>query len=283
MSTPAAPDPVALNRAEPNPVELLALALDVAERASRLLVDDRPVDLAVTSKSTPTDPVTEMDRASERLIVETVRARRPDDGFLGEEGSDSAGTSGVVWVVDPIDGTVNYLYGQPHWAVSIAAELHGEVVAGVVAAPMLGEVYLAARGGGARLRRRDGSEQVLRTSSAASLDRALVGTGFGYDAARRAAQGAVVAALLPEVRDIRRCGSSALDVCAVAAGRLDAYYERGVNHWDTAAAGLIAREAGASVGGLDGAPDSPELTLAATPALFAPLEQLLKRLRAYEG
>ncbi|RKS77624.1 myo-inositol-1(or 4)-monophosphatase [Motilibacter peucedani] len=267
----------------PRPDDLLALALEAARAATRLLVDERPADLRVTAKSSPTDPVTEMDRASERLVVETVRAARPGDGFFGEEGSDSAGTTGVVWVVDPIDGTVNYLYGLPHWSVSIAAEVDGTVVAGVVAAPVLGETFVATQGGGAFVERADGSRRRLQVTEDVPLERALVGTGFGYAAERRAAQGAVLARLLPQVRDIRRNGSAALDLCDLAAGRLDAYYERGVNRWDTAAAALVAREAGARVGGLRGEPDSPQLTAAAAPALFERLVEVLAGLGADAG
>ncbi|RZS82972.1 myo-inositol-1(or 4)-monophosphatase [Motilibacter rhizosphaerae] len=263
----------------PAPEDLLATALRAAAAATRFLVEDRPADLRVLSKSTPTDPVTEMDRASERLVVDTVRAERPEDGFFGEEGADSAGTSGVVWVIDPIDGTVNYLYGLPQWSVSIAAELDGQVVAGVVAAPLLGEVYSATLGGGGFVETAEGRRR-LRATPDVALDRALVATGFGYAAERRRAQGAVVAGLLPLVRDIRRNGSAALDVCGVAAGRFDAYYERGVNRWDTAAAALVAREAGVHVAGLRGATDSPELTVAAPRPLFDALAAELERLGA---
>ena len=267
------------NSAPPVPADLLAIALDAADRACRLLVDDRPADLRVESKSTATDPVTVMDKASERLVVETVRTARPDDGFFGEEGSDSVGSSGVIWVVDPIDGTVNYLYGLPNWSVSIAAEVDGTVVAGVVASPLLGETYLAHQGGGSFLRTRTG-ERRLEVATPPPLARALVGTGFGYSAERRAVQGRVLAALLPQIRDIRRNGSAALDLCAVAAGMLDAYYERGVNRWDTAAAALVAREAGVRIGGLRGATDSPELTIGAAPGLYDELEAALGALGA---
>ncbi|NHC46185.1 inositol monophosphatase [Motilibacter sp. K478] len=260
--------------------ELLAVATEAAARASRLLVDERPADLGVAAtKSSPTDPVTEMDRASERLVVQTVLARRPGDGFFGEEGADRPGTSGVVWVIDPIDGTVNYLYDHPFWAVSVAAEHAGEAVVGVVAVPALGETFWAVRGGGAFLSSAAG-DRPLRVNPAVGLDRALVGTGFGYAAERRARQGAIVGQLLPQVRDVRRGGSAAFDLCCLAAGRLDAYYERGVQRWDTAAGALVAREAGAVVGGVRGAPASSELTVAAAPGLFDELAALLAELGA---
>jgi len=261
------------------PAQLLHVALDAAHRASHLLTEQRPADLRVASKSSPTDPVTVMDKASERLIVETVRAVRPDDGVFGEEGSDSAGSSGVVWVIDPIDGTVNYLYAHPHWSVSIAAEVDGEVVAGVVTAPVLDETYAAVVGGGASITT-GGKTRRLEFRSAPPLEQALIGTGFGYAPERRRSQGRVLAELIPRVRDIRRDGSAALDICAVALGRLDGYYERGVNRWDTAAAGLVAREAGVRVGGLRGDRDSPQMTVAAPEPLFRTLAGVLAELEA---
>ncbi len=294
---------------------LLELAVSVAGAAGRLLTErdpggagrreDRPA--VVETKSSPTDVVTEMDRASETLIIERIRAERPDDAFLGEEGGASAGaTAGgprVRWIVDPIDGTVNYLYGLPDWAVSIAAEVWDEpggfpgasadgeeradhVMAGVVAVPARGEVFTAVQGGGAWLRRGAGcchgeeDEQLirLRCNPDVPLETALVGTGFGYAASRRTVQGQVAAAVLPRVRDIRRGGSCAVDLCSVAAGRLDAFYERGTQYWDRAAGGLIAREAGARMEGLHGKAESPELAIAAGPGLFGALHDLLASL-----
>ena len=171
------------------------------------------------------------------------------------------------WVVDPLDGTVNYLYGLHDWAVSIAAEVDGTVVAGVVEVPRRGETFTAVAGHGAWLRRGEAT-LALHCSAGVPLGQALIGTGFGYDAGRRQVQGEVVAALLPQVRDIRRGGSAAVDLCSVAAGRLDAFYERGLNYWDFAAGGLIAREAGALVGGLAGRTESTSMTVAAGPDLF---------------
>lgn len=252
--------------------ELLRLAEQVAREAGRLIVDQRPaggVDVAAT-KSTPTDIVTEMDRACEALLVERIRAARPGDGFLGEEGTDEMGTTGVTWVVDPIDGTVNYLYAIPSFAVSVAARVGDEVVAGVVVNPVSGETWTARLGHGAHL---DG--RPIRVNPPADLPLALVGTGFGYAAQRRARQAQVLAEVLPRVRDVRRAGSAALDLCAVGCGRLDAYYEQGAMPWDVAAGGLVAREAGARVGGLAGRPVGEAMTLAAPPGLFEVLDALL--------
>lgn len=259
-----------------DPQKLLELARTIAGEAGRLLVDGRPRNLGVEhTKSSPTDVVTEMDTAAERLIRELVSAARPDDGFLGEEGGEQAGTSGVTWVVDPIDGTVNYLYDLPGWAVSIGVEVAGTAVAGVVLAPRFGEEFTAALGDGAR---RNGEPIAVRP--ACELAGALVATGFGYRADRRARQGEIVAALLPQVRDIRRAGSAALDLCAVACGRVDGYFERGAQPWDLSAAGLIAAEAGAVVAGFHGARPSDVMTLAAPAGTFSLLHDVLVGLGA---
>jgi myo-inositol-1(or 4)-monophosphatase len=256
--------------------DLLELAISTADAAGVMLVEKRPADLGVAhTKSSPTDVVTEMDQAAEKLIVDRIRSSRPGDAFLGEEGGATAGSSGVRWIIDPIDGTVNYLYGLPDWAVSIAAEVNGEVVAGVVAVPVRGELYTAARGEGAYLVHRDGSTEKLTCNSGVALDRALVATGFGYFTERRARQAEVLLGVLPRVRDIRRGGSAAVDLCSVAAGRVDAYYERGPQEWDVAAGALIVEEAGGTVGGLGGKPVNVELTLAAGPGLFGALHDLL--------
>lgn len=257
--------------------ELLDVALEAARRAAALLRDGRPADLGVAAtKSSPIDVVTEMDIASEKLITGYLAERRPDDGVLGEEGADREGSSGVRWVIDPLDGTVNYLYGLPSWSVSIAAEIDGTTVAGVVAAPLRGETYHAVLGGGAYL-----AGARVRCRPAPELGRALIGTGFGYRAERRASQAEVVRALLPTVRDIRRAGSAAIDLCDVGCGRLDGYFERGLNPWDMAAGALFAREAGALTGGRPGEPESCELTIAAPTGLFEPLQGLLDRLGAW--
>ncbi|WP_282696002.1 inositol monophosphatase family protein [Streptomyces sp. CC208A] len=265
--------------AEPDPLhaELLDLALEAARRAGALLRDGRPDDLAVAAtKSSAIDVVTEMDIAAEKLITGFLAEHRPQDGLLGEEGASTPGTSGVRWVIDPLDGTVNYLYGLPSWAVSIAAERDGETVVGVVEAPMRGETYRAVLGGGAYL-----GDRRLAVRTAPPFEQALLATGFGYVQARRAHQAEVVREVLPLVRDIRRGGAAAIDLCDVAAGRLDAYYERGLNPWDYAAGALIAREAGARTGGRPGQPESGELAVAAPEGLFEPLQELLDRLGAW--
>lgn len=259
-----------------DPAALVELATDVALRAARLLLDGvGRARATVETKSSATDMVSEMDRAAEHLIVDALLGARPDDGIVAEEGSSRPGTSGVRWVVDPLDGTTNYLYGLPGWAVSIAAEDEAGVVAGVVADGVQGEVFSATRGGGARL---DG--EPIACSAKDDPATALVGTGFGYDPRRRAAQGAVVAELLPRVRDIRRRGAASVDLCSVACGRLDAYYEVGLAAWDLAAGGLIAAEAGAVVTAIDGGPVRPDSVFAAGPALAAPLRGLLSSLGA---
>ncbi|AZK97131.1 inositol monophosphatase [Streptomyces sp. SID5473] len=257
--------------------ELLALALEAADRAGRLLRDGRPDDLGVAAtKSSPIDVVTEMDIAAEKLITGFLAERRPDDGFLGEEGASSTGTSGIRWVVDPLDGTVNYLYGLPTWSVSIAAQRDGETVVGVVTAPMRGETSRAVLGGGAFL-----NDRPVRCRPAPPLDQALVATGFNYVAEVRTHQAAVAERLIPKLRDIRRGGSAAVDLCDVAAGRLDGYYERGLHPWDLAAGDLIAREAGAQTGGRPGSPPSYELAVAAVPGVFGPLQGLLEEFGAW--
>jgi myo-inositol-1(or 4)-monophosphatase len=241
-----------------SPTELLDLALGTAREAAALVraASARGVEVAAT-KSSETDVVTETDRSSERLIRRRLLEARPDDAVLGEEGDDVVGTSGVRWVVDPIDGTVNFLYGIPQFAISIAAEVGGEVVAGVVLNVATGTEFTATRGGGSS---RDGVP--LRVRSVVPLAQRLVATGFSYDAAQRELQARQLVALLPRIRDIRRMGSCALDLCALAAGELDGYVEEGVNLWDHAAGGLIASEAGASVATYRGAGGRPLLTAA---------------------
>jgi len=275
--------------AAPGSAGLLAVAVGAARAAGELLAAPGGRVSVAAVKSSPTDVVTEMDRRSEELIRARILAARPGDAILGEEGGETGDAAGAParWVIDPLDGTVNYLYGLPDWAVSIAAEVAGEVVAGAVFVPSRGELFTGTRGGGAWLESGPGAagapggagagtERVrLHCRPAVPLEQALVATGFGYKAARRKIQGEVVAALLPRVRDIRRGGVAAADLCSVAAGRLDAFYERGLNYWDYAAGGLIAAEAGAVVGGLRGAPASTSMTVAAAPGLFGALAEAL--------
>ena len=262
-----------------DPGKLAELACAVAREAGDLLIAQHGQVRVVDTKSSPTDVVTEMDRAAEDLIRRRILTARPGDAILGEEGGQVGTESAVRWIVDPLDGTVNYLYGLTDWAVSIAAEVDGTVTAGAVFVPVHRSLFSASVGGGAWLASpgRDGPER-LSCNSAVRLPDALVGTGFGYAAGRRAVQGQVVAALLPRIRDIRRAGAAAVDLCSVAAGRLDAFYERGLHEWDFAAGGLIAREAGAQVAGLHGRPASESMTLAAGPGLFGELHDVLARL-----
>jgi myo-inositol-1(or 4)-monophosphatase len=230
-----------------NAPELRALAESIAREAGALLREAfRGPELRVSAKSTPTDLVSEADHAAEHLIRTRLTEMRPDDGVLGEEGGDHAGTSGIRWVVDPLDGTVNFLFGVPQWAVSIAAEDAEGTLVGVVYDAERDELFSAVRGGKATL---DGHE--IKGSTKADLATALVGTGFGYDAEVRRSQAVVVAKLLPEVRDIRRFGAAAIDLAWTACGRLDAYYEHGLNPWDLAAGGLICECAGLEVRHVD--------------------------------
>ena len=249
---------------------LLTLATRLAGEAGDLALRMRVGVETLDTKSSPTDVVTAADKAVERLLVDGIRAARPGDGLLGEEGASDDGTTGVRWVIDPIDGTVNYLYGLVAWGVSVGVEVDGEAVVGVVRVPARDELWQGVRGQGSTL-----NGTPLRCSDVASLDQALVATGFGYDARRRAAQAAVLPSLLPAVRDIRREGAGALDLCSVAAGRVDAYYEQGLSPWDLCAGGLIAREAGARVEGLHGRPAGGDLVVAAPPAVFDALHDLL--------
>jgi myo-inositol-1(or 4)-monophosphatase len=264
----------------PDPAALLALAVDTAGEAGRLVAEGRAsAGREVGVKSSATDVVTAVDTASERLIVGRLLAARPDDGVLGEEGAAREGSSGVRWVVDPIDGTVNFLYGLPAYAVSIAAEVDGVVRAGAVLNAATGELFTATTDGGAWLTTPARPDPVRLTAGhPASLEQTLVGTGFGYRVEQRRAQAAVVAALLPRVRDIRRIGSSALDLCATAAGRLDAFYEMHLNPWDHAAGALVAAEAGVVLAGLPGRPFAEPMAIAAAPTVADAFVALLAEL-----
>jgi len=253
---------------------LAELAVAVALEAGALIgAAARLAPEGVSTKSSGTDIVTATDRAAEVLIAERLLGARPDDGLVGEEGAAVTGRSGVRWIVDPIDGTTNFAYDYPAFCTSIAAEVDGVAVVGVVHDPTRGLTYVATLGGGATLNRRP----ITVRPAGPPLDHALIATGFGYDANRRGAQGAVLARVLPAVRDVRRAGSAALDLCTVACGRLDGYYERGLQHWDFAAGALIAAEAGAWVGTLEGGPLEVERTVvAARPDLVEALLDLLR-------
>lgn len=267
----------------------MELATSVAERAAELLAQGaRSVGTNVETKSSGTDMVTELDRASEDLIVTALLEARPSDAILAEESGARPGSSGVRWVVDPLDGTTNYLYGYPSWSVSIAAEANsvaendagatvgGDVIVGVVVDAALGEVFTATAGGGAY---RNGEPIACSTQS--ELSQALVATGFAYAAARRRAQAEVLVEVLPRVRDIRRGGSAAIDLCSVACGRVDAFFERGLRWWDLAAGALVAREAGAVVSSLGDTGDPGTGTIvAAAPTMANPLRALLDTVSA---
>jgi myo-inositol-1(or 4)-monophosphatase len=257
--------------------DLLALATRLAIDAGRMVRDGRAQRgiAATTTKSTATDMVTEFDKASETLIVGGILDARPDDAIVGEEGTDTVGSSGVRWLIDPIDGTTNFLYGLPGYAVSIAALSDHDTEVGVVYVPTTNELFTAMRGSGATL---NGAS--IRCSATTDLSLALVATGFGYDSQRRAVQAARVAKLLPRVRDIRRFGAAAADLCYAAAGRVDAYFEEWLGPWDMAAGELIAREAGCRTGGLDGGPATPSSLLVATPALFESMRDLVAEIDA---
>jgi myo-inositol-1(or 4)-monophosphatase len=245
-----------------------------------------PASGAVRSKTTPTDPVTVVDTETERLLRDRLAQLRPGDPILGEEGggpADPAATpaNAVTWVLDPIDGTVNFVYGIPAYAVSVGAQINGVSVAGAVADVVAGRVYSAAAGLGAHVVDKHGAEP-LRCAAVDDLSMALLGTGFGYSKRRRAIQAALLAQMLPVVRDVRRIGSAALDLCMVAAGRLDAFYEHGLQVWDRAAGALIAAEAGARV--VVPAPDGPVggagLVVAAAPGIA---DELLAALGRFNG
>lgn len=259
--------------------ELLAVALEVVRPAAATARRLRTGVVAqVGTKSSATDVVTAADQQVERQLVDALRARRPDDAVLGEEygeGGGQAADAPVRWLLDPIDGTVNYLYDLPWYAVSLAAQVAGRVVAGVVHNPATGQEWTAVAGQGAW---RDGRR--LRGSRQTSLGQALVATGFSYDPVQRGEQARVVAQLIGHVRDIRRFGAAALDLCLAAEGAVDGYYEAGLKPWDYAAGALIAAEAGLTVAGLAGAPAGPRLVLAAPPALFTPLHDRLRELTA---
>lgn len=217
------------------------------------------------SKTSVTDPVSDADREAERLIRELLTAERPDDGLVAEEGSHTEPTSGRTWIVDPLDGTVNFLYGLRTWAVSIALEDQDGLAVGVVFNPVDGECFSAQRGAGATL-----NGLPIRVNGCRALERAMVATGFSYEAERRAEQASLLVELLPRIRDVRRAGAAALDLAYVATGRVDAYYERGLQLWDEAAGRLLVTEAGGAVADLDGEPHG--VVAAATPEL---LEELL--------
>ena len=265
-----------------DPAELAAIALTVAVEAGELITVERPRDLGVAeTKSSRTDVVTVMDQRSQDHLLARLGQLRPDDGFAGEERGGRVGTSGITWVVDPIDGTVNYLYEIPAYAVSVAAVVGDPTVdggwrpvAGAVVNPVTGERYRAWLGGGSWRGVGDDEPRRLQVGET-PLELTLCGTGFGYDADRRAWQAAVLTHVLPRVRDIRRLGSAALDLCRIADGSLDVYHERGLNPWDMAAGWLVATEAGAVVTDLAGGAPRERMTLAGAPGVHAEMSAVL--------
>lgn len=262
-----------------DPKALAELAAEIATRAAARILELRAQGVSIAaSKSSATDVVTAADQESERLIVAAILDVRPDDGILGEEGTGITGTSGITWVIDPIDGTVNYLYDLPAYAVSIAATVADEsafadgrrAIAGAICNPRTDELFVAWLGGGAT---RNG--EPIHVTGQTDLAVALVATGFGYTVERRTEQAAMVARVIPRARDIRRNGSAAYDLCMLAAGRLDAYYERGLMPWDYAAGVLIASEAGATlIGRDDSTPPGEPFMVVGAPGLVEELRAL---------
>lgn len=258
--------------------ELRTIAVTIAQQAGELIRSKRPESVQVAAtKSSPVDVVTEMDQASEDFIREQLAKLRPQDGILGEEGSVSFGSSGLTWIVDPIDGTVNYLYGISGYAVSIAVSAAGsepgswDVLAGAVHDVKNGHTWHAGKGLGAKK-----DDLPLQTSTKDQLATSLVGTGFGYDAEVRRQQAKVLVEVLPRVRDIRRLGAAAVDLCLVAEGRLDAYFERGLKPWDLAAGYLVVQEAGGKISGLFGEGASEKMVVAGGAGVQGLLVELLE-------
>lgn len=258
---------------------LTRLAVDAAEGAGRLLEAAlHEVRTTVEHKSSATDMVTEVDRAVEAFVVDRLRGARPDDGFLGEEGASDPGTTGVRWIIDPLDGTTNYLYAFPAFTVSIAAEVDGVLAVGAVRDPSHDETFQAWRGGGAWC-----NGAPLHGDGPPELAAALVATGFSYSSDRRAWQAAVLAELMADIRDVRRAGAASLDLCWVAAGRVDVFYERGLAPWDFAAGSVIASEAGVEVTDLGGGPPSSDIVIAARPPLAGAFRTRLAAAEAAAG
>ena len=251
--------------------ELGDLAARLAVAAGDLVFEGRKNGVtSISTKSSDTDVVTEFDRASERLIVDGLHAERPDDAVVGEEGTDSAGRSGVRWLIDPIDGTTNFQYDLPGYAVSIAALFAEGTLAGAVYIPSNRELFTAVAGAGALL-----NGAAIQCGTISSPQQALVATGFSYQIERRREQALRIAQVIPRVRDIRRFGAAAPDLCYLAAGRLDVYFEQWLGPWDWAAGELVAREAGCRTGRFDGSPVGDGEVLAANPALFGEMVELL--------
>ena len=246
-------------------LELLELAKAMGREAGALL-SQRPNGFELSTKSNEIDFATQMDKASEAHIVSRIRTSRPDDGVIGEEGSNIPSKSGITWVIDPLDGTVNYVYNIPGWNVSIAAKDSDGVQVGVVSAPSVNGFWYATAGGGAFA-----NGEKIKCNDPVNLDRAMITTGFAYDLEKRIEQADLIKKLAPKVRDIRRLGAAGTDFAYVAMGVLDGYYEYGLNEWDMAAGGLIATEAGAILTGRNGGAPGKEMIICAGPTLHAQL------------
>ena len=290
------PDSESKNSPAVHPNHLRDIAVRIAEDAAAHVRKRRPevfgdggadrVTAAgtVQAKSTPTDPVTVVDTETEQLVRDLLAELRPGDAVLGEEGGGAADSiDGIRWVVDPIDGTVNFMYGIPAYAISVAVQIDGRSVAGAVVDVAREVTYSAALGAGATRTNADGTSTRLRCNDVDSVSMALMATGFGYGSARRAEQGRIIAALLPRVRDVRRIGSAALDLCMVASGQVDAHFEHGLSPWDWAAGALIAAEAGADVQlpGPEVMSAAGEPVVAAAPGLATELRAVFDELGVY--
>jgi myo-inositol-1(or 4)-monophosphatase len=255
----------------------LATAWLLAHQAGDFLLSKRPADLTISTKSTASDLVSEMDQGAEHIIVKMLRDKFPDDGILGEEGTNVPSVNGVRWILDPLDGTVNYLFGVPLWGVSIAIEIDGRVAFGIISLPPQSQIFVGIQGHGcwsSDLGVVTPRQRKLSVRGTAPLSSALVATGFGYDPVRRSRQAELIKNVIPHIADIRRSGSAVVDFCWLASGFSDAYFEYGLNAWDYAAGALIAQEAGAIVAGLDEA-DFSRFMIAATPSTFHELRVLL--------
>ena len=250
-------------------LELLKLAESVAKAAGAHLMN-RPATFTFTEKSSAVDFATQMDQQAEQIIVSQILKVRPDDGIIAEEGASKESKSGITWVIDPLDGTVNYLYGLPGWNVSVAVKDKDGVIAGVVFAPSINGFWSAAKGNGAFY-----NGEKIKCNDPVDLSKALLATGFAYDLNLRISQGDTMAKLLPKIRDLRRNGAAAVDLCYVAMGALDGYFEASLKEWDHAAGGLIATEAGAVLSGPAGGAPSSQLVICAGPALHAQLLPLI--------
>jgi myo-inositol-1(or 4)-monophosphatase len=251
--------------------EILTLAVTAAHRAGELLLDHYSrAATGVDAKSTPTDLVSDADRNAERSIKEIIASERPDDGFMAEETGGEAAQSDITWIIDPLDGTVNFLFRIPTWCVSIAVRQGADLIAGVVHDPNRGETFTARKGAGATL-----NGVRIRVGAQDELSQALVGTGFAYDSATREVQAAVVQRVLPRVRDIRRGGSAALDLAYIACGRLDGFYEAHMMEWDKAAGILLIEEAGGVVSSLEDPSGISDGVIAANPHLHPQLQSLV--------